>query len=50
MIELIERKISTGSSKSESIKEQREMEKIMHLLSRAPVPRVTKSIRDDRER
>lgn len=50
MLELIEKKISANSSRNESIKEQKEMEKVVRLLNRASVERVIKSIRKDRER
>jgi hypothetical protein len=50
MLECIEKRISHRLSENESLKEQREMEKVAKLLSRLPTHKVVESIRKEREK
>jgi|GEM_PF-2302184 len=49
LLELIERKLSSSMSKSESLKEQQNIEKVVCLLKRFPPNKVVQSIREDRD-
>ncbi len=50
LLELIEKKISSHSAHSEKMEEQKEMERVAHLMRKMPIGKVVKIIRGEREK
>jgi ribosomal protein L5 len=50
MLELIHQKISLAVSRSERIREQKELQDAMQLLNRLTTEKITDSIREDHQR